>query len=388
MMALAWWGDSFGGVPEYDNLFWAKSKGGVLENCVEDKNVYDFHVNHALNEKVGLCFASASAELDVDLVLMPVDCNLEPRLDCEFGGAGYEECTRHFDPGELVLVGRVLKLVTPVLNLKYEISFEKALQQCVLEGMSAAVDYGARSIGILVPNLSEVWLHVFLRTSRRFVERYSDAFTQVVFIVQREMRLFTELKKLCEYYYPRTWREARSASERYSHISHCHTPSCCKSPADDDNNVFKRFGYDGGDIVPTYGRTEMRALYEADPYQDNEPWYSVEFVGTLRRRISFAHSITYYNILVTVVNSCGDTMTSWNVLHRYSDFRQLALELNETKRHFPPRTMFWSSLKQTVVRQRFIVLQTWLRKMILKWPSEIYDFVHMPSAGTEIVYNF
>jgi len=111
----------------------------------------------------------------------------------------------------------IIHTVGPRYNAKYQTAAENALHNCYRNTLQVARESGIRSIALAVVNSQrkgyppETGAHIALRTVRRFLEHYRDAFDTVVFAMQEGAVDYSVYRSVLPLYFPRTDNELLAA---------------------------------------------------------------------------------------------------------------------------------------------------------------------------------
>ncbi|XP_065907079.1 protein GDAP2 homolog [Dysidea avara] len=108
----------------------------------------------------------------------------------------------------------VIHTVGPRYNAKYRTAAESALYNCYRNVLQIVREREMYTVGLSVVNSvkrgypPEEGAHIAIRTVRRFLEHYSDQVELIVFAVQTDHRIYSDLLPL---YFPRNQKEAEFA---------------------------------------------------------------------------------------------------------------------------------------------------------------------------------
>jgi len=152
------------------------------------------------NEVSKRIFSSAGKELQVAVQKLE---------GCKTGEA-------RITPGFELKAKWVIHTVGPRFNDKYRIAAENALHNCYRNSLQALTENGGRSIAFSVINSEkrgyppENGAHIAMRTVRRFLERYGNMVSLVIFCMESEIE-YELYDKILWMYFPRNKGEESSA---------------------------------------------------------------------------------------------------------------------------------------------------------------------------------
>jgi len=213
---------------------WADTRKGASSSSVQSKNRGPpprFPIAPEINQKIILWKGDICSLEGVDAVVNSTNEAMTERNDISkriFAAAGkelqvavskLEGCKTgeaRITDGFNLPTKYVIHTVGPRYNEKYQIAAENALHNCYRNCLQLLVEHGGQSIVFSVVNSEkrgyppENGAHIAIRTVRRFLERYGQPISTVVFCMDNE-RDYNLYERILWMYCPRNKEEEREA---------------------------------------------------------------------------------------------------------------------------------------------------------------------------------